>query len=124
MAPRPTSDIAQYSRNGGNCGNGVQNNGDKGKRRNSVKEPKKRMSKGTKISIIVLGVLLAILIGGGIAFYKFVSSVNSELAGGKSEEEMLAIQDSLVARDTPTCAATWPTRTTARSSIASSRASF
>jgi len=96
MAPRPTSDVAQYSRNGGNYGNGAQNNG---KKRKSVNEPKKRMSKGTKIGIIVLLVLLAVLIGGVIGFYKFISSVNNELAGGKSEEELLAIQDSLVARE-------------------------
>ena len=93
LAPRSASDIAQYSRNGGNYGNGAQNNG---KKRKSVNDTKKRMSKGTKIGIAVLLVLLAVLVGGVIGFYKFISSVNSELAGGKSEEEIMAIQDSLV----------------------------
>lgn len=103
IAPRPASDAAQYSRSSGNYGNGGHgNNGQrKSVKRRSVKESRKRLnlSKGTKVSVIVLAILLAILIGGGIVFYKFISSVNDELVGGKSEEEMLAIQDSLVARD-------------------------
>lgn len=98
IAPRQSADVAQYSRHGGNYGNGANGGDGNGKKRKSIKEPKKRMSKGTKISIIVLLVLLAVLIGGVIGFYKFISSVNNELAGGKSEEELLAIQDSLVAR--------------------------
>lgn len=99
MAPRSSSEAAQYSRNSSNYGNGGRNGGGKNGKRKSVNQPKKRMSKGTKISIIVLLVLLAVLIGGVIGFYKFISSVNNELAGGKSEEELLAIQDSLVARE-------------------------
>lgn len=96
LTSRPSSEAAQYSRSSGNYGNGSRNEGGKSGKRKSVNEPKKRMSKGTKIGIVVLIVLLAILIGGGFGFYKFIGSVNDELAGGKSEEELLAIQDSLV----------------------------
>lgn len=96
LASRPPSEAAQYSRNSGNYGNGGRNEGGK---RKSVNQPKKSMSKGTKISIIVLLVLLAILGGSVFGFYKFISSLNNELVGGKSEEELLAIQDSLVVRE-------------------------
>lgn len=103
-ATKPTTELAQYSRQSGNYGAGnTGNKSGKGVTRRGAKPPRERMSKGTKISLIVLAVLLVLLIGGGFAFYKFISSVNAELAGGKSEEEILAIQDSLVARDTVCC---------------------
>ena len=101
LAPRQSAETAQYSRNSGNYGNGGNGVGSSksGVTRRSTKPPRKRMSKGTKIGVTVL-LVLSLLLGGGVfAFYKFISSVNDELVGGKSEEEIMAIQDSLVARE-------------------------
>lgn len=96
-----SADAAQYSRNSGNYGHGGSRgsgNSKKGVSRRSTKPPRKKMSKGTKIGIITLLILLAILGGSVFGFYKFVGSVNDELVSGKTEEEMLAIQDSLITR--------------------------
>ena len=51
-----------------------------------------------RILIGILIVALTLLICGGLVFAKFVKSVDSKLQEGKTEEELLAIQDSLVPR--------------------------
>lgn len=56
----------------------------------------KRMGTGKKVAITLCCVILVALIGCGTAFALFVSSVDQQLKGSKTEEEQLAIQEKLV----------------------------
>ncbi len=55
----------------------------------------KRMGRGKKIAIGVLAAVLVAVVGCGTAFALYVNSINSELSGNKTSEEMQAIQDVL-----------------------------
>lgn len=62
------------------------------------KAAKKKMSRGKKAAIGVVAALLAVLVGGGSAFALWMNSVNESLTkGDKTEEELSALQDVLVA---------------------------
>lgn len=54
------------------------------------------MGRGKKVAIGVLCSLLVVLVGCGTAAALFISQVNKDLGGGKSEEEILAISEKLV----------------------------
>lgn len=53
------------------------------------------MGRGKKIAIGVLAAVVVALIGCGTAFALYVNSINTELSGNKTSEEMQAIQDVL-----------------------------
>ncbi|WP_246599432.1 LCP family protein [Gordonibacter massiliensis (ex Traore et al. 2017)] len=55
----------------------------------------RRMGRGKKIAIGVLAAVLVAVVGCGTAFALYVNSINSELSGNKTSEEMQAIQDVL-----------------------------
>lgn len=57
---------------------------------------KKKMGRGAKAAIGVAAALVVVLVGCGTAAAMFLNSVNSDLAGGKTDEEILAIQEKLV----------------------------
>ena len=55
----------------------------------------RRMSRGKKVAIGVLAAVLVAVVGCGTAFALYVNSINSELIGDMTSEEMQAIQDVL-----------------------------
>ena len=55
----------------------------------------RRMSRGKKVAIGVLAAVLVAVVGCGTAFALYVNSINSELLGNKTTEELQAIQDVL-----------------------------
>lgn len=55
----------------------------------------RRMSRGKKVAIGVLAAVLVAVVGCGTAFALYVNSINSELVGDMTSEEMQAIQDVL-----------------------------
>ena len=55
----------------------------------------RRMSRGKKVVIGVLAAVLVAVVGCGTAFALYVNSINSELIGDMTSEEMQAIQDVL-----------------------------
>ncbi len=56
---------------------------------------KQGMSTGKKAAIIVLGVLVALVLGAGTAFALYVNHLDSQLKGNKTDQERMAIQDAL-----------------------------
>ena len=59
-------------------------------------------NRGKKVLIGVAALLLVALVGAGAAFANFVTSIDNELAGGKTEEEMLEIEGALADRPNAT----------------------
>lgn len=59
------------------------------------KKSNKGMSRGKKIAIGTLCTVLVLILGAGTAFALYVNNLNNTLAGNKTEEEKLAIQDTL-----------------------------
>lgn len=57
----------------------------------------KRMSRGKKVAIGALCTVLVLVLGAGTAFALYVNNLNNTLAGNKTDEEKMAIQDTLVA---------------------------
>ena len=55
----------------------------------------KRMSRGKKIALGVVAALVVAVVGAGTAFAFYINSINAELGGNKSSDEMKAIQDVL-----------------------------
>lgn len=55
----------------------------------------RRMGRGKKVAIGVLAAVLVAVVGCGTAFALYVNSINSELIGDMTSEEMQAIQDVL-----------------------------
>ncbi len=55
----------------------------------------RRMSRGKKVAIGVLAAVLVAVVGCGTALALYVNSINSELLGNKTTEELQAIQDVL-----------------------------
>ena len=55
----------------------------------------KKMGRGKKIALGVVSALLVVLVGCGTAFALYINSINSELSGNKTQEEMQALQDVL-----------------------------
>ena len=55
----------------------------------------RRMSRGKKVAIGVLAAVLVAVVGCGTAFALYVNSINNELVGDMTSEEMQAIQDVL-----------------------------
>lgn len=53
------------------------------------------MGRGKKIAIGVLAAMVVALVGCGTAFALYINSINTELGGNKTSEEMQAIQDVL-----------------------------
>lgn len=56
---------------------------------------KQGMSRGKKAALIVIASIAAVLIGCGTAFALYVSHIDSQLKGDKTDQERMAIQDAL-----------------------------
>ncbi|MEG0503365.1 MAG: LCP family protein, partial [Raoultibacter sp.] len=59
------------------------------------KKAKKGMGRGKKIAIGALCTILVLILGAGAAAALYVNNLNNTLSGNKTEEEKLAIQDTL-----------------------------
>lgn len=100
---RPAGGAERYSRNSGAYGrqsgsfrpSGAASQYSRSNPAYSHKATKK-MGRGKKIAIGVACVLLVALVGCGTAAALFINQVNNDLSGGKTEEEMLDIQEKLV----------------------------
>ena len=63
-------------------------------------QAKKKGGTGKKVAIAVLIVLLLAVIGAAIATYVYISGLNQDLRGGKTDEELAAIDQQLTASKT------------------------
>ena len=74
-----------------------QMNGVNGYSRNTAQYTAKKqgIGLGAKISLVVLSVVLVCVVGFGIAVAQYVSSINENLGGNKTQEEQMVIKEQL-----------------------------
>ncbi len=59
------------------------------------RKSKKQRGRGKKVALVIICALVLVIAGGGTAFAMYVNSINTDLAGTKSSEEMQAIDKEL-----------------------------